>query len=91
MTYGFANGGEHEISIRLAPAADALEIEVADEARAFNPLELPEADTSSALEERAVGGLGIHLVRRLMDTLEYQRAGGKNTLVLRKNLKTTEE
>jgi len=91
ITYGFEHDGEHEISIRLAPAADALEIEVTDEARAFNPLELPAADTSSALEERAVGGLGVHLVRRLMDTLEYQRIGGKNILVLRKKIRVNQE
>jgi serine/threonine-protein kinase RsbW len=59
---------------------------VEDDGQPFNPLEAPEVDTTKPLEERTIGGLGIHIVRKLMDGLEYQRHEGKNLLVLKKHL-----
>jgi anti-sigma regulatory factor (Ser/Thr protein kinase) len=61
-------------------------VELKDDARAFNPLTAPEADVSAPLEERAAGGLGIHLMRKLMDGIEYQRMEDGNLLIMKKNL-----
>ena len=70
-----------EIEITLISEDDSLTIEVADDGRPFNPLEdavVPDVD--ALLGERSIGGLGVHLVRTLMDDLSYQRADGRNLL-----------
>jgi anti-sigma regulatory factor (Ser/Thr protein kinase) len=64
-----------------------VKAEVEDDGRPFNPLEAAEVDTAKPLEERTIGGLGIHLVRKLMDGLEYQRQEEKNLLIIRKQLR----
>jgi serine/threonine-protein kinase RsbW len=61
-----------------------LKAEVEDDGQPFNPLEAPEVDTTKPLEERTIGGLGIHLVRKLMDGLDYQRQGDRNLLTMKK-------
>jgi sigma-B regulation protein RsbU (phosphoserine phosphatase) len=87
ISYGYTDSGEHEITIRLSVESGEMRVDVEDDGRPFNPLEAPEADTTKPLEERTVGGLGVHLVRKLMDGLEYQRHEGKNLLVMKKHLR----
>lgn len=73
----------HEIEIKIASAADMLTIEIADDGRPFDPLtEAPEPDLDSMIEDRPIGGLGIHLVRTMMDEARYRREEGKNRLTL---------
>ncbi len=86
ISYGYADEAEHEITVGLGIQAGELIAEVADDALPFNPLAAPPADVNSPLEERAVGGLGIHLARTLMDTMEYRREGDKNILILKKRI-----
>jgi sigma-B regulation protein RsbU (phosphoserine phosphatase) len=86
ISYGYTDGGEHEIRVSLGAEAEAVTVAVEDDGHPFNPLEAPAPDTSRPLEERAIGGMGIHLVRKLMDGLEYQRREGKNLLILKKHL-----
>jgi len=83
ISYGYEDKNEHEIIVRLSLQDGELVAEVEDDGRPFNPLELPEPDTTSPLEERPVGGLGIHFVRKLMDAVEYSRKDGKNLLVMK--------
>lgn len=82
LSYGGA--GEDlppKIEITLISEADSLTIEVSDDGRPFNPLEDAKVpDVDALLDDRSIGGLGVHLVRTLMDDLSYQRAEGKNTL-----------
>ncbi len=59
-----------------------LSIEVGDRGIPFDPLAAPEADTTAALEDRNIGGLGIFFVRRIMDRVEYRREEGRNILTL---------
>ena len=66
---------------------EEVRVDVEDDGQPFNPLAAPEADTTKPLEERTIGGLGIHLVRKLMDGLEYQRQEGKNLLLMKKALR----
>jgi sigma-B regulation protein RsbU (phosphoserine phosphatase) len=87
ISYGYTDGGEHEIMVRLSVEPEEMRVEVEDEGKPFNPLEVAEADTTKPLEERAVGGLGIHLVRKLTDGLEYKRHEGRNLLVMKKRLR----
>jgi len=85
MSYGFPDNREHEIKVRFTLASDFI-IEIEDDGPPFNPLQLPPVDTSVALEQRPIGGLGIHLIRRFMDGIEYHSEGGRNVLRMRKRL-----
>lgn len=84
ISYGFSDGGEHLITIALALDGDDLCVRVEDDASAFNPLECAEPNLDAPIEERAVGGLGVHLVRTLMDDVRYERVEGRNILSMRK-------
>ena len=85
MTHGFADDLEHQITVRFSVASDFV-IEVEDDGRPFNPLTQPEVDTSVPLSLKPVGGLGIHLMRRFMDGLDYRREGARNILRMTKRL-----
>ena len=79
--------GLHEFEITLTSEADVLRIEVTDDGRPFDPLnEAPEPDLDASVDDRQVGGLGIHLVRTMVDEMSYRREQDKNhlTLVARK-------
>jgi phosphoserine phosphatase RsbU/P len=84
ISYGFTDNLEHEIRVRLSVRPGEIKAEVEDDGQSFNPLAAPEPHTAEALEERSIGGLGIHLVRTLMDGLEYKRPAGRNILTIRK-------
>ena len=86
MNYGH-DEGLHEFEIILTSAEDALTIEVTDDGRPFDPLnEAPEPDLDASVDDRQVGGLGLHLVRKMVDEMFYRREQDKNhlTLVARK-------
>lgn len=57
-----------------------------DEGKPYNPLERQEPDLTAGVEEREIGGLGIFLVRKIMDAVDYQFVDGKNILTIRKNV-----
>lgn len=78
--------GEHQIELSFRLSAGELELVVVDDGQPFNPLDAPEPETGGSLQERAVGGLGLLLVRRLMDEVRYERAPGRNVLTLRRRL-----
>lgn len=72
-----------EIEIVLTSEDDVLTIEVLDDGQPFDPLEdAPNPNVDASIEDRSIGGLGIHLVRTLMDDLRYQRDDGKNHLTM---------
>jgi len=84
IDYGYERDDSKEIEIRFHCGEDALTIDIIDEARAYDPLtEPPEPDTSAGIEERAVGGLGLHLVKEMMDEVCYAREGNRNRLTLK--------
>ncbi len=86
MDYGLADNHEHQIVVRFALSPDFI-IEVEDDGPPFDPRQLPDVDTTVPLEQRPIGGLGIHLMRRFMDELEYRSEGGRNVLRMRKRLR----
>ncbi|MEQ9638423.1 MAG: ATP-binding protein [Alphaproteobacteria bacterium] len=86
ISYGFQDGGEHHIDLRLSVDGGVLKIELEDDARAFNPLDMPPPDLESGLEAREVGGLGIHFVRESMDRVAYRRAGDRNLLTMQRGI-----
>lgn len=82
VRHGF-DGGPGEIEITLTSESDAITIEISDDGRAFNPLEdAPIPDVEAALEDRPIGGLGVHLVLTMMDEMHYRRVNERNELTL---------
>ena len=87
VKYGHPEGGEGRVEIHLRLETESLEMVILDDAAPFNPLEAERPDTSLPAEEREIGGLGIEIVRRLMDTIEYDRLDDRhNRLTLRRRL-----
>ncbi len=79
------SGATGEIEISLASDGETVTIEIADNGRPFNPLAEPATpDISAPLDERPIGGLGVHLVRSMMDELSYSREDGMNRLAMTK-------
>lgn len=86
VRHGYGDGRPHEIAVRIERLRGRVRIQVDDDGRPFDPLRAPEADVAAPLDERRPGGLGIHLVRRLLDQIRYQRRPDGNRLILVKRL-----
>jgi len=86
LSHGYNDKLEHQIRVRVQLHAPELRVEVEDDGRPFNPLAQPSPDLSKPIEERPVGGLGIHMMRKSLDGLEYSRQDGKNILVMSKRI-----
>jgi serine/threonine-protein kinase RsbW len=87
VLYGYEDSNDDPIVVRLEVRGAELMASVEDSGREFDPLSLPTPDLSAPLEDRQVGGLGIHLMRSLMDGVEYRRHGDKNILSMRKRVR----
>ena len=85
VNYAF-DGGRHEISVEIEHKQDGVRAEIVDAGRAFDPLQRPPPDLTSSLEDRPIGGLGIHFLRTLMHDVEYQRIDGHNHLRFAKKI-----
>jgi serine/threonine-protein kinase RsbW len=86
VSYGFPDNGEHRVRISITHEAGCITICIEDEGVPFDPTLAAEPDTKSPVEDRDIGGLGIHLCKKLMDNIEYRREGNKNILTMKKNL-----
>lgn len=75
-----ARDGEPTINIRLQARRDKVTAVIVDDGIAFDPLQSAEPDTSLSAEERPIGGLGIHLVKKMMDDVRYDRDHRQNRL-----------
>jgi anti-sigma regulatory factor (Ser/Thr protein kinase) len=82
----YEDAAEHQIEVTLALDGDALTLRVEDDGREFDPLLKPPPDLDLPLEERPVGGLGIHIVRTVMDDVQYERRDGRNILTMHKTI-----
>jgi anti-sigma regulatory factor (Ser/Thr protein kinase) len=78
--------GEPEIRLTMTLEGDELTIRVEDNGRAFDPLQKEAPDLDLPLEDRPIGGLGIHIVRSVMNTVEYDRRNGRNLLTMHKTI-----
>jgi serine/threonine-protein kinase RsbW len=74
----------HRIAVALEIDGDRVAAEITDNGRPFDPSAAPEPDCTMPLESRDVGGLGIHLIRRVVDRVQYRRFGDENHLRLEK-------
>ena len=87
MDYGLPVGGVYEIDVRATVEDGLVEVAVEDDGVAYDPMvETPEFDPDQSMEERRIGGIGVHLVRTLMDEVNYLRVGDRNRLTVRKRI-----
>jgi sigma-B regulation protein RsbU (phosphoserine phosphatase) len=88
VTHGYPDEAAHEIRVRVAIAREGVDVDVEDDGIAFDPTAAAVVPPAAAsVRDRAVGGLGLHLVRNLMDEVSYVRAGTHNRVHLRKRLR----
>ena len=91
ISYAYPDGGEHAIDLHLALADGRVTAILVDDAAPFDPLvEVAAPDLDAPLDERPIGGLGLHFVRTLMDECSYQRDGERNRLTLIKYVKAAD-
>jgi len=86
VRYGHQNGGEHPIKVLIDLKAGELQIQIEDDGCPFNPLEHPTPDLTKPIEERPIGGMGVHMMRQSLDEMKYRRVDGKNILMMIKRL-----
>ncbi len=88
ISYGFEDGNEHRIEVTIRADERVLTVTIEDDGVAFNPLERQTPCLPHSIDDCRVGGLGIHLIRNLMDEVCYRRDGQQNILTLKKNIET---
>ena len=86
MEYAYPQGTTGDVNIRATSNGRRLKFIISDSGIPFNPTEVTAADTTLSAEERPIGGLGILLVRELMDSINYERINGQNVLTLTKSI-----
>ena len=91
VAHGYEDAGDadhHDIHVHLGlDDHDTLTIRVTDDAREYDPRTAPAPRFDLPIEERRKGGLGVHIVKAIMDTIDYRRDDGRNVLTLTKKLK----
>ncbi len=86
ISYGYDDEGKHSIEIVFRKIGAELIISIIDDGHAYDPTSNAEPDITLSAEERPVGGLGIFLIKKVMNKVEYQRKENKNYLILTKNI-----
>ena len=86
ISYGYLDSGKHKIAVEMFVEGGALQMVISDDGIPFNPFEQEEPDLDSSFDERKLGGVGIHLVKKFMDEYSYQRLGARNVVTLLKYL-----
>ena len=93
ISYGYNDDEEHEIEIHVKLLKEELVVTISDDGKPFNPFGNEPPDIKLPVEDRPIGGLGVHLVRNVMDRVSYERHGEHNVVQLIKKLpndRTTE-
>jgi anti-sigma regulatory factor (Ser/Thr protein kinase) len=86
IKYGYEQPSQRQIQIDLSLEQGLLVLEIVDDGKPFDPTRIPEPDLDVPLEQRQIGGLGIHLVRNYVDSMEYKRQGDQNITTLKKRI-----
>ena len=82
IMYAYPEGTEGDVTLSMRVENNAICMEISDGGVPFNPLQQQEADLDVPLEKRKIGGLGIHLIKEIMDSVAYEYREGKNLLKL---------
>lgn len=86
ILYAYPEGSDGLVDIEAVIRKDQLRFVISDSGKPFDPTAAPEADITLGVDDRPIGGLGIFLVRNIMDDVRYERTDGKNILTMTKNL-----
>lgn len=86
ILYAYPKEEHQTISLIARKKDNQLIFVLTDSGKEFDPTQVPDADITLSAEDRPIGGLGIFLIRQIMNTVEYQRIEGKNVLTLGKEL-----
>lgn len=86
ILYAYGEEKHKEISLMANMSDGNLVFVLTDSGKEFDPTKVPDADITLSAEEREIGGLGIFLIRQIMDKVDYQRIEEKNVLTMRKQL-----
>lgn len=89
VSYSFSDHKEHFITINITKQRDMVTLRIEDDGLPFNPIKATPPDFGCDLEDIQIGGLGIHIIKRLMDEISYERSNGKNILTLKKAIGCT--
>lgn len=84
IKYGYDDRAPHTIRVTAVVEENHVVAEIEDDGREFNPLNVPAPDLSLPVDQRPIGGLGIYLLRTVMDSVDYRRDGSRNVLTLAK-------
>ena len=87
ILYAYPKGESNIVELEAQSDGEMLSIQIIDYGMEFDPTKAEEADTSLSSEDRPIGGLGIFLIRQVMDSVEYQRIDGRNVLLITKKIK----
>ena len=90
ITYAFNDEEEHIINVAVSLERDRLVVSIADDGRPFNPFGRIPPETDLPVDDREIGGLGLHLVKKVMDEVTYERLGTKNVATLIKHVELEE-
>ncbi|MDR2798989.1 MAG: ATP-binding protein [Treponema sp.] len=80
-------GGEGDVLIRLGFEGPRMILQFEDSGKAFNPLEYLALNTKAGIEQRRIGGMGIYIVRKMMDEVSYARVDDKNIFTIHKTIR----
>lgn len=86
ISYAYEDAGKHLIDLNVALSGRELVLSIADDGVPFDPFQTETPNVSKPLETRSIGGLGVHLVRNIMDEVSYERSSGQNVTTLIKLL-----
>jgi anti-sigma regulatory factor (Ser/Thr protein kinase) len=86
IVHGFEDTADHHIHVRMKLDSGILAIHIDDDGIAYNPLEAPHPRFDLPIEERRIGGLGVHIMKTLARSVEYRRQGDRNNLDIEMNI-----
>ncbi len=89
VSYGFEDEKDHRIRIEMFKKDDLVTIRVEDDGAPFDPTTAERAELGCSLEDCRIGGVGLHLIDRIMTRVMYKRRNNKNILILEKRLTDT--
>lgn len=86
IMYAYPPQEEHDILLKFTSTEQQLIFLLTDKGLSFDPTQRESADITSSIDERPIGGLGIFLIRSIMNEVSYQRLDGENRLIMKKNI-----
>jgi serine/threonine-protein kinase RsbW len=86
ISYGYDDTEHHEIELDFSKTGSQLTINIQDDGHPYDPTSKEDPDITLSAEDRPIGGLGIFLIKKLMDQVEYRRSNDRNHLILTKSI-----